>query len=92
MAFYGKVPKIYTSLDGISLQVTNYVGNRHKGFRTREDAEEAYSHFLAEHSIYYEPSKIVGHSIPKIKEHGAPKIEGLMAKQVGSRTSSSSDW
>jgi viroplasmin and RNaseH domain-containing protein len=50
MVFYGKVLGIYTSYDDVSLQVTDYMGSRQKGSKIREEAEEAYSQFLAEQS------------------------------------------
>jgi viroplasmin and RNaseH domain-containing protein len=66
MIFYEKVLIIYTNLNDVSLQVTRYAGNHHKGFKTREEAEATYSQFLAEQSVYYKP--------PKIAEYGVPKI------------------
>ncbi|KAK1662762.1 hypothetical protein QYE76_050921 [Lolium multiflorum] len=66
VVFYGGVPVIYTCWDDVSPQVTGYAGNRHKGSKKGEEAEEGYSQFLPEESSYYEPLKIAGHAIPKI--------------------------
>ncbi|KAK1651889.1 hypothetical protein QYE76_069694 [Lolium multiflorum] len=38
VVFYGKVSGIYTSPDDVTLQVSGHTGNRHEGFKTRDEA------------------------------------------------------
>jgi hypothetical protein len=52
----------------VSPKVTGYEKNLHKGLKTREEAEQAHSQFLAQQSPYYLP--------PKHEVHGTQNIAG----------------
>ena len=47
--FIGKIQGVYSSWEEASAQVASYSNNTHKGFKTRQAAEQAYSDWVRKH-------------------------------------------
>ena len=79
MVFYGKVPGVYSSWNEVSPLVTGYQNNLHKGYKSKKEAEQAYSQFLAQQAGYYvHPQVEVEEAAPK----NAPQPEGSSLKNM----------
>ena len=50
VVFEGRVPGVYSSWEACNKQVSGYGDNNHRGFKTRQAAEDAYSKYVREHS------------------------------------------
>ena len=53
MVFYGRVPGVYNSWKEVAPLVLGLENNIHKGYKSREEAEQAYSQFMAQQAGYY---------------------------------------
>ncbi|KAE8767993.1 Translational activator GCN1 [Hordeum vulgare] len=69
--FIGKAPRVYSSWKEASAQVASYSNNRHRGFKTRHAAEQAYSDWVRKHG---------GNSVDSGKV-GAIKVEVCVARR-----------
>ncbi|KAM0876027.1 hypothetical protein ACQ4PT_036429 [Festuca glaucescens] len=68
---YGRVPGVYSSWKEVGPLVNGYENNLHKGYKTREEAEEAYSKFLSQQAGFYvHPLVEVHEAPPKNARHG----------------------
>ena len=47
--FIGKAPGVYSSWEEVSAQVASYSNNIHRGLKTRQAAEQAYSDWVRKH-------------------------------------------
>ena len=47
--FIGKAPGVYSSWEEASAQVASYSNSSHRGFKTRQAAEQAYSDWVRKH-------------------------------------------
>ena len=63
--FIGKAPGVYSSWKDASAQVALYSNNNHRGFKTRQAVEQAYSDWVRKHG---------GSSVDSAKV-GAVKVE-----------------
>jgi viroplasmin and RNaseH domain-containing protein len=48
MVYYGRVSGVYSSWKEVGPLVTGYENNLHKGYKTSEEMEGAYSQFLSQ--------------------------------------------
>ena len=46
MVFHGRVIGVYSSWEACNEQVSGYKNNNHKWFKSRQEAEDAYSKFV----------------------------------------------
>ena len=53
MVFCGRVPGVYNSWKEVAPLVLGFENNLHKGYKTREEAEQAFSKFMAQQAVYY---------------------------------------
>ena len=58
--FIGKVPGICSSWEEASAQVASYSNNSHRGFKTRQAAEQAYSELVRKHVNTVDSRKVGG--------------------------------
>ena len=47
--FIGKAPGVYSSWEEANAQVASYSNSSHRGFKTRQAAEQAYSDWVRKH-------------------------------------------
>ena len=79
MVFYERVSGVYSSWNEVAPLVMGYQNNLHKGYTSREEAEQAYSKFLAQQAGYYvHPQVEVEEAAPK----NAPQSEGSSLKNM----------
>ena len=64
--FIGKATGVYSSWEEASAQVASYSNSSHRGFKTRQAAEQAYSNWMLKHG---------GDSVDSGKVRGV-KVEG----------------
>ncbi|KAE8808263.1 Translational activator GCN1 [Hordeum vulgare] len=68
VVFIGKAPRVYSSWEEASAQVAFYSNISHRGFKTRQAAEQAYSDWVRKH----------GGSSADSGKVGAVKVEGVL--------------
>ncbi|EMS60747.1 hypothetical protein TRIUR3_29742 [Triticum urartu] len=56
--FIGKVPGVYSSWEEASAQVASYSNSTHRGFKTRQAAEQAYSEWVRKHDSSVDSGKV----------------------------------
>ena len=65
--FIGKAPGIYSSWEEAGAQVASYSNNSHRGFKTRQAAEQAYSAWVRKHG----GSRVDSGNVEGVKVEGA---------------------
>ena len=65
--FIGKAPGVYSSWEEASVQVASYSNSSHRGFKTRQATEQAYSNSVRKH----EGSSVDNGKVGGIKVEGA---------------------
>ena len=58
--FIGKAPGVYCSWEEASAQVLLYSNISHRGFKTRQAAEQVYSEWVRKHGISVDSRKVGG--------------------------------
>ncbi|XBH68766.1 hypothetical protein VPH35_096835 [Triticum aestivum] len=58
--FIGKVPGVYSSWEEAGAQVASYSNSTHRGFKTRQAAEKAYSEWVQKHGSSVDSHKVGG--------------------------------
>ena len=58
--FIGEVPEVYSSWEEANAQVASYSNNTHRGFKTRQAAEQACSDWVRKHGGSSVDSGMVG--------------------------------
>ncbi|KAE8783051.1 Translational activator GCN1 [Hordeum vulgare] len=76
--FIGKAPEVYSSWEEASAQVAPYSNSSHRGFKTRQAAEQAYSDWVRKHGGSSADSGKVGGV--KVKGATADRHLGLKLK------------
>ena len=51
MVFVERAPGVYSSWEACSEQVASYNNSSHRGFKTRQAAEEAYANYVRKHIV-----------------------------------------
>jgi viroplasmin and RNaseH domain-containing protein len=78
--FIGKAPGVYSSWEEASAQVASYSNISHRGFKTRQAAEQAYSNWVRKHG----DSSVDSGKVGGVKVEGA-KVDrqfGLKLKNI----------
>ena len=53
MVFYGRVLGVYSLWNKVAPLVLGFENNLHKGYKSREEIEQAYSQFMPQQAGYY---------------------------------------